>query len=168
MSAQFITPKKRPHSPLDSNELLPSFEDPQDMINAVVSTLLAPEEKTNVSIAYANEKNQATEIQAYAKIAGKDWTFYVKSLAVSIGRNIELSAPSNTNITTPLIDIDLGPAKVVSRLHAAITYNLDLRCWELKVLGRNGARIDGQKVNVDSPNVNALHSGQFWILVVPK
>ena len=56
MSAQFITPKKRPHSPLDSNELLPSFEDPQDMINAVVSTLLAPEEKTNVSIAYANEK----------------------------------------------------------------------------------------------------------------
>ena len=45
MSAQFITPKKRPHSPLDSNELLPSFEDPQDMINAVVSTLLAPEEK---------------------------------------------------------------------------------------------------------------------------
>ena len=159
MSAQFITPKKRPHSPLDSNELLPSFEDPQDMINAVVSTLLAPEEKTNVSIAYANEKNQATEIQAYAKIAGKDWTFYVKSLAVSIGRNIELSAPSNTNITTPLIDIDLGPAKVVSRLHAAITYNLDLRCWELKVLGRNGARIDGQKVNVDSPNVNALHSG---------
>ena len=159
MSGQFITPKKRPLSELDSNGLLRTFEDPQDMINAVISTLLAPEEKTNVSIAYANDKNQATEIQAYAKIAGKDWTFYVKSLAVSIGRNTELSAPSNTNITTPLIDIDLGPAKVVSRLHAAITYNLDLRCWELKVLGRNGARIDGQKVSVDSPNVNALHSG---------
>ncbi|CAD1813343.1 Fork-head transcriptional regulator 2 [Candida parapsilosis] len=146
------------------------FEDEQDMLSAVISTLQCPEEKTTVSQTYANGLNNATEVQAYAKIAGRDWTYYVKSLAVSIGRNTEVSGNNNNNdnnnngsVTNtyngPLIDIDLGPAKIVSRQHATITYNLDWRCWELKVLGRNGAKIDGQKINGGSQKLNALHSG---------
>lgn len=132
----------------------PQFDDPADLINAVISTLQTPEEKTYVSQNYSNVKNTATEVQAYAKIAGSDWTFYVKSLAVSIGRNTD-GAPANHSS----IDIDLGPAKVVSRNHANITYNLDLRCWVLKVLGRNGARIDGIKIPVGDSHATPLHSG---------
>lgn len=132
----------------------PHFDDPADMVNAVISTLQTPEEKTYVSQNYSNVKNTATEVQAYAKIAGSDWTFYVKSLAVSLGRNTE-GAPTSQST----IDIDLGPAKVVSRNHANITYNLDLRCWELKVLGRNGARIDGIKIPVGESHATPLHSG---------
>ncbi|CAH2352746.1 fork head protein homolog 2 [[Candida] railenensis] len=154
------TPRKR--SIADEDEL-PSFDDPADLVNAVITQLQTPEERTTVSLTFANNNNVPTEVQAYAKIAGPDWTFYVKSLAVSIGRNTEQPPPApNTNNTSNtnnnvLIDIDLGPAKVVSRQHANIIYNLDLRCWELKVLGRNGARIDGQKVAVTTSN--PLHSG---------
>lgn len=142
-------PLKRPSSEALSEDM-PIFEDPQDMVNAVISALQQPQELTNVAQNFANDKNLATEVQAYAKIAGADWTFYVKSLLIEIGRNTE-------NATT--IDIDLGPAKVVSRQHAQIIYNLDLRCWQLKVLGRNGARIDGNKVPVGSNQANSLRSG---------
>ncbi|KAI5953214.1 FKH2 [Candida jiufengensis] len=161
--SSFTTPRKRTlNDHLDNSNDFHTFNDPQDRINAVMSTLQCPDEKTNVSETYANSKNLATEVQAYAKIAGKDWTYYVKTLAISIGRNTEVNNnnSNNNNINNgPLIDIDLGPAKIVSRQHATITYNLDLRCWELKVLGRNGARIDGQKVSMNSSEVNGLHSG---------
>lgn len=150
------TPRKRS---IPEDEDLPSFDDPADKVNAVISQLQAPEEKTNVALTFANDKNLATEVQAYAKIAGTDWTFYVKSLAVSIGRNTDVPIGSQQVSSAALIDIDLGPAKVVSRQHANINYNLDLRCWELKVLGRNGARIDGQKVPVGSAHSTPLHSG---------
>lgn len=143
------SPRKR------SSDELPAFEDHQDQVNAVISTLQTPDEKTNVAAFYANEKNLATEVQAYAKIAGSDWTFYVKTLAISIGRNTDNPSGSSQ----PLIDIDLGPAKVVSRQHATITYNVDLRCWELKVLGRNGAKIDGQKMPVGPQHATPLHLG---------
>ncbi|RLV93792.1 Fork-head transcriptional regulator 2 [Spathaspora sp. JA1] len=134
------------------------FEDPQDTINAIISALAIPVDKTNVGDAYANDKNIATEVQAYAKIAGANWTFYVKSLAISIGRNTDVLNGGPTSVgSANFVDIDLGPAKVVSRQHATITYDLDLQCWQLKVLGRNGAKVDGNKVNVNTSQ--NLHSG---------
>lgn len=137
----------------EMDQELPNFDDPVELTNAVISCLQTPDDKTNVSINYSNDKNLATEVQAYAKISGANWTYYVKSLAISIGRNTD-NQPNQANS----IDIDLGPAKVVSRQHANITYNLDLRCWELKILGRNGAKVDGRKVGVDSVPT-PLHSG---------
>lgn len=137
---------------------LPTFDDPADLVNAVISTLQIPEDRTNVATDYANDKNLATEVQAYAKIAGRDWTYYVRTLAISIGRNTE-NNPTNAPASQQTVNIDLGPAKVVSRQHAAIKYNMDLKCWELTVLGRNGARIDGNKVPVGSEHATPLHSG---------
>lgn len=153
--SNITTPRKRSVSDLGDSEL-PSFDDPVDLVNAVISTLQTPEEKTNVAMTYANDKNLATEVQAYAKIAGQDWTYYVKSLAIPIGRNTEGPGASGSQNG---VDIDLGPAKVVSRQHALISYNLDLRLWELKVFGRNGARVDGQKVLIGENNATPLHSG---------
>lgn len=147
------TPRKRSVEETKYEDL-PVFEDPADLVNAVISVLQVPEEKTNVAIQYANDRNSATEVQAYAKIAGQDWTFYVKSLSISLGRNTD-----NAGGDSHEIDIDLGPAKVVSRQHAIILYNLDFRYWELKVLGRNGARVDGQKVPYGENSSTPLHSG---------
>lgn len=147
------TPRKRSVEETKYDDL-PVFEDPTDLVNAVISVLQVPEEKTNVAIQYANDRNSATEVQAYAKIAGQDWTFYVKSLSISIGRNTD-----NAGEDAQQIDIDLGPAKVVSRQHAVILYNLDFRYWELKVLGRNGARVDGQKAPYGEKSSTPLHSG---------
>lgn len=137
---------------------MPTFDDPMDLVNAVISTLNAPQEKTNVALTYSNDKNVATEVQAYAKIAGCDWTYYVKTLLLTIGRNTDV-APTQPAPQLQQVDIDLGLAKVVSRQHAVITYNIDLRCWELKVLGRNGARMDGVKMPVGPQHATPLHSG---------
>lgn len=138
---------------------LPSFDDPADLVNAVISTLQIPEERTNVATEFANDKNMATEVQAYAKIAGRDWTFYVRTLAISIGRNTDMIPAPISTPNPQQANIDLGPAKVVSRQHAAIKYNMDSKCWELQVLGRNGARIDGNKVPVGAEHATPLHSG---------
>lgn len=54
----------------------------------------------------------------------------------------------------------MGPAKVVSRQHASISYNLTSRVWELHVLGRNGAKVDGEKVECGSKAPSTpLYSG---------
>ncbi|KAH3687038.1 hypothetical protein WICPIJ_001982 [Wickerhamomyces pijperi] len=130
------------------------YNDPQELVNAVVSVLTVPEATTNVSENYANDKNQATEVQAYAKIAGNNWTYYVKTLSIGIGRNTDQQDEKEQ------VHIDLGPAKVVSRLHANISYNLNTRLWELLVSGRNGAKVDSVKVPCGSQAVaTPLRSG---------
>lgn len=117
------------------------YDDPFELTNAVISALSGPEHPTMVSQVYSNDKNSATEVQAYAKIAGSNWTYFVKSLETTIGRNTDVTKPDEK-----LIDIDLGPAKVVSRKHATISYNLVTRVWELNVAGRNGAKIDTARI----------------------
>jgi hypothetical protein len=125
-------------------------------VNAVISTLNSPEQKTVVAETCANDKNLATEVQAYAKIAGNNWTYYVKTLNITIGRNTENVNPEDEGA----INIDLGPSKVVSRSHASINYNINTRSWELYVSGRNGAKVDTAKVSC-GPNSTAtpLNSG---------
>lgn len=128
----------------------------QGLINAVVSVLQAPTQPTMVSKQYSNERNVATEVQAYAKISGRDWTYYVKELEVSIGRNTDNAANLNAPLPPPssssngkndiTINIDLGPAKVVSRKHAVIKFNMQHGGWELLVLGRNGAKVNFKRV----------------------
>ncbi|CCH61427.1 hypothetical protein TBLA_0E03730 [Henningerozyma blattae CBS 6284] len=133
------------------------------LVNAIISVLGTPEQPTTVSRVYSNEKNSATQVQAYAKIGGKDWTYYVKDLEISIGRttnaesknNLELHSNNNTTdssstSTSNQIDVDLGPAKVVSRKHAVVKFNMQYGGWELHVLGRNGAKVNFKRVTVNS------------------
>ncbi|EHN00515.1 Fkh2p [Saccharomyces cerevisiae x Saccharomyces kudriavzevii VIN7] len=131
-------------------------QDHQGVVNAIISSLTAPDQPTTVSLQYSNDKNMATEIQAYAKLSGPNWTYYVKDLEVSIGRNTEpLNNPLQENtdgVKTPYrVNIDLGPAKVVSRKHAIIKYNMNIGGWELHVLGRNGAKVNFQRTH-NGPN----------------
>lgn len=129
----------------------------QGVINAIISSLTAPDQPTTVSLQYSNEKNMATEIQAYAKLSGPNWTYYVKDLEVSIGRNTD---PLNNALqenpdgvkSSYKVNIDLGPAKVVSRKHAIIKYNMNIGGWELHILGRNGAKVNFQRTHNGSNN----------------
>ena len=125
------------------------------MINAVISVLDAPKEATTVSQVYSNDKNTATEVQAYAKISGRDWTYYVKDMMTSIGRN---TSPQDRSV-----HIDLGPAKVVSRQHASISFNLNTGIWELRVLGRNGAKINFHRIP-SGPNTDPVPLSSGTIL----
>lgn len=66
-----------------------------------------------MSTDYSNNLSIAREVNAYAKIAGCDWTYYVQKLEVTIGRNTDsLSLNAHPDaVVQKNIDIDLGPAK---------------------------------------------------------
>ncbi|KAG5360936.1 Fork-head transcriptional regulator 2 [Yarrowia sp. B02] len=104
---------------------------PDHVTNQVISGLTCP---PNLQVAqdYANHKTPSFEVQAYAKLAGQNWTYFVQKLHVIIGRSSEQQE----------VDIDLGPAKVVSRKHASIEYNSEAQQWQLWVRGRNGVKVD--------------------------
>lgn len=128
-----------------------------------------PEHDVQVSKDHANsvhEENNRDGVQAYAKLAGNNWTYYVKSLKNMIGRPPEElknpqtpdanGQPSESDIDTG-IAIDLGPMKMVSRLHAEINY--EAQDWAITVYGRNGIRINN--VILKKGERRTLTSGQI-------
>ena len=144
-----------------------------DLITAVVPFLAIPPHFVQATQDHANtvhERHSKEGVQAYAKLAGKDWTFYVKRLKNSIGRPPEgmnalpahgdsISSPG-VRLPDDLseengIHIDLGPSKMVSRLHAEIYFDSDAAQWNIHVCGRNGIRV----------NNNTLRRGERAVLV---
>ncbi|PBP28744.1 fork head domain-containing protein [Diplocarpon rosae] len=132
--------------------------DDEKLIEMVVPHLALPPRLVQVAKEHSNEKfNQAENqsVTAYAKLAGKDWSFYVTMIKVLVGRPPEgenaIPAGSIETLqdTTPSlpakdigIHIDLGPNKVVSRSHAEIYFDSDSESWLLLVCGRNGVKVD--------------------------
>ncbi|KAJ5887862.1 transcriptional regulator family: Forkhead [Penicillium taxi] len=122
-------------------------------LHLVISYLSAPPEELRVAQDHSNDKTQNQHtITAYAKIAGRGWTYYVKSSHINIGRepdreskNHEQSSPIAVAARAlPEVDLDLGPSKFVSRLHAEIFYgrNDETPAWHVRVNGRNGVRLN--------------------------
>ncbi|KAM5534855.1 hypothetical protein V8D89_011410 [Ganoderma adspersum] len=103
---------------------------PQDTPHPVVSP---PLEATEVL---------PDKISAYYSLVFPNFTYYLQTLTVTIGRRC---VPVNTASTSdnPQVDVDLGPLKSVSRLHAKIEYDEDEERFVLLVIGRNGAWVDG-------------------------
>lgn len=108
--------------------------------------------------------SDASTITAYAKIAGKTWTYYVKSSSINIGRapekSVQADLESNMNGSEEQaqkgedIHIDLGPSKHVSRLHATVFYDDH---WLVQCKGRNGIRVNGLLLR--RGNAQQLNSG---------
>lgn len=116
-------------------------------------------DRVMVSIDHANiihERENKEGVRAYAKLAGRNWTYYVKALTVRIGRppdpirpkvEEDPSAGESGMLTaeddSSLVHIDLGPSKLVSRQHATIEYTQNGPSnWQIIVQGRNGVKID--------------------------
>ncbi|KAJ5439681.1 transcriptional regulator family: Forkhead [Penicillium daleae] len=124
----------------------------QDIVDLVISYLNTPREELRVSRDHSNTKTENKQsIQAYAKIAGRNWTYYVKTLHVNIGRepdreqrSTEQSSPVTIAARAlPDVHVDLGPSKFVSRLHAEIFYDgEETPAWHIRVNGRNGVRLN--------------------------
>lgn len=121
-------------------------------MDLVISYLNTPREELRVSRDHSNTKTENKQsIQAYAKIAGRNWTYYVKSLHVNIGREPDREQRSNEQSSPvtiaaralPDVHVDLGPSKFVSRLHAEIFYDGgENPAWHIRVNGRNGVRLN--------------------------
>ena len=82
------------------------------------------------------------KISAYYSLVFPNFTYYLQTLNVTIGRRC---IPANTASSSdnPQVDVDLGPLKSVSRLHAKIEYEEEEERFILIVIGRNGAWVDG-------------------------
>ena len=91
-------------------------------------------------------------VSAFAKIAGRRWTFYVTKASINIGRAPEGPSKRQSEIGQSEADdaeldeayIDLGPNKVVSRLHAKVYYVSADERWHIAVHGRNALRVNDQ------------------------
>lgn len=124
----------------------------QDVTDLVISYLNTPAQEIRVSRDHSNQKTENKQsIEAYAKIAGRNWTYYVKTLHVNIGRepdreqkSTEQSSPVTIAARAlPDVHVDLGPSKFVSRLHAEIFYDGEQApAWHIRVNGRNGVRLN--------------------------
>ncbi|KAH2396819.1 hypothetical protein KXW92_004669 [Aspergillus fumigatus] len=124
----------------------------QDLVDLVISCLNVAREEVRVGRDHSNQKTENTQsIRAYAKIAGRNWTYYVKTLHVNIGREPdrepkldEQSSPVTIAARAlPDVHVDLGPSKFVSRLHAEIFYDGgETPSWHIRVNGRNGVRLN--------------------------
>lgn len=79
-----------------------------------------------------------SKISAYARLDFDNYTFYVQTLQVVLGRK------SNDDIHTPhhSVDVHLSSKKAISRRHAKIFYNFGTQRFEISIMGRNGAFVD--------------------------
>lgn len=110
---------------------------------------------------HANAIHEAKteDIEAYAKLAAQDWTYYITTLSINIGRNSEPHTATYDPEHKDYVHIDLGPSKIFSRQTAVIYFDSEAGRWFLQVKGRNGLKIDnGPLKREDSPH--PLTSGE--------
>ncbi|CAG8444210.1 7510_t:CDS:2 [Funneliformis caledonium] len=74
-------------------------------------------------------------VQAFAKLEGDNFCYYIKTLQVILGRKASGSDQ---------VDIHLGSTKAISRQHARLYYNFQEQRFELEIFGKNGAYINEQ------------------------
>jgi hypothetical protein len=162
------------------------------LVTTVSQHLLLPSHFVQVAHDHDNalHQRQSKNVQAYAKITGKNWTFYVKRLKTNIGRPPEGYIPVEGSPKTPAasnegdelpaaptepsrIHVDLGPSKLVSRLHAEIFFDSETSRWNIIVNGRNGVKVDdqllrrGQEMKLSSGHVIEI-GGVEMMFVLPE
>lgn len=132
---------------VSDNETEPSTPTEQE----IIQSLKVADKQVNATEDFANDLLEGQEnVPGYGKIAGRDWVFIIRKIEVNIGRpeaherlgTTEDGGPPTTPTARTVVDIDLGPDRQVSRLHAIISYDADSMQWFIIVNGRNGLRVD--------------------------
>jgi hypothetical protein len=140
----------------------------QELADAVIPNLAVSPDFVAAVRDWANtniEDRHGNIVSAYAKICGRDWTYYVKSPTVHIGRPPDGSRPSTALDTPPplqadysnTVHIDLGPSKLVSRLHAKLFFDQEDSKWHVTVNSRNGVKVNDESLRQGQQRV--INSG---------
>ncbi|TFY53641.1 hypothetical protein EVJ58_g9341 [Rhodofomes roseus] len=139
-----------------------------------MATLVAHPQDTPRDPASLSPEQDAlpTKISAYYSLVFPSFTYYLQTLNVTIGRRC---IPANTasSSDSPQVDVDLGPLKSVSRLHAKIEYEEEEERFVLIVIGRNGAWVDGvwsgsgSKVPLNDRSQIQIASRTFHFILPP-
>src|ERR1700753_2153511 len=90
------------------------------------------QKKESEDVNNLNLKNELKE-EAFAKLQGRNWEYYLKKLSIIIGRKTPLNED---------VDVDLCPSKMISRRHLRINYNYQTRKWELDCIGKNPVKVN--------------------------
>ncbi|KAK9766474.1 hypothetical protein K7432_004420 [Basidiobolus ranarum] len=93
--------------------------------------------QSSVNLSMYSPMTDREPVQAYAKLEGDSFSYYIRTLQVTLGRKA---------VNSENADITLGTAKSISRHHAKVCYNFLNQRFELIVLGKNGAFINDQFV----------------------
>ena len=130
-----------------------------EQADLVVPCLEDPDHPVTVRERHANTAEDNT-VSAFAKIAGRSWTYYVKNSSINIGRSPEAPTKSTDalqNADQEKIHIDLYPVKHVSRLHAKVFFDSEDERWHVEVCGRNALKVNDSLVK--KGNKRQLSSG---------
>ena len=139
----------------DDETAIDGEEESELSSDALIPYLAVATDEVTVAQTHSNavgEKEYGKQgVNAYAKISGRDWTYYVTTISVLFGRSPELHARQGLGASSESrqgsaeelpIHIDLGPSKVVSRTHAELKYSVSDDTWHVHCLGRNGVRVN--------------------------
>ncbi|KAF9938644.1 Pre-rRNA-processing protein fhl1 [Mortierella alpina] len=96
-----------------------------------------PQATNSNTAAVTNGESTSEPVQAYAKLEGDSFCYYIRTLQVTFGRKASSSDQ---------VDIHLGPTKAISRQHARLFYNFTTQRFEMTVFGKNGAFVNDQFV----------------------
>ncbi|KAI8328708.1 fork head domain-containing protein [Chlamydoabsidia padenii] len=101
---------------------------------SITTTTTTPSISIGQQHANPNSNNNSNiPVQAYAKLEGEDFCYYIRTLQVTLGRKA---------MTPDTVDIPLGNTKSVSRHHARLFYNFSTQRFEMMVFGKNGAFVN--------------------------
>lgn len=148
----------------DIQNLKLKSENSDEELNAPQLTQVHPQllqsndSNTPTQSADLSSADEQSKISAYARLDFQDFTFYVQTLQVIIGRRSE-------NDFSHKVDVNLGPSKSISRRHAQIFYNFGTGRFELSIMGKNGAFVDDNFVErgstVPLKNKTKIQIGQI-------
>ncbi|KAG0306445.1 Pre-rRNA-processing protein fhl1 [Dissophora globulifera] len=123
-----------------------------------------PQATNSNSAAVTLGDTSSEPVQAYAKLEGDSFCYYIRTLQVTFGRK----ASSSDHV-----DIHLGPTKAISRQHARLFYNFSTQRFEMMVFGKNGAFVNDQfiekGVTVPLENRTKIQIGEVsFSFLLPK
>lgn len=131
------------------------------VVDKVAEHLQTPQnQEVQASKDHANSRLSGEDgINAFAKIVGFGWTFYVKKTTINFGRSSDPPQATDPENDDEYIHIDLGPSKMISRRHASVFFSSEFGGgrWILQVKGRNGVRLNMGSLPLDA--VKPLGSG---------
>ena len=156
----------------------------QDLADKIIPHLSVAKDAVAVAEQWSNSnigKTFKDGVAAYAKMCGREWTYYVKSVKVNIGRPPDAfprqsagvdaaSTPAAESSDNTIVHIDLGPSKTISRLHAELFFDVKDSKWHVKVNGRNGMQVNettlrkGQQYNINSGDVLGVAGTQMMFI----
>ncbi len=114
------------------------------------------------------EFSENEEMNSFGKLEGLEFKKYIHKLIVFLGRDPDTENFENCDIQS----IYIGDSQKISRRHAKISWNFENATWEIQILSKNKAIINGVTIrNVDSaqtlPPCSAIKIDKFKFYFFP-